>query len=344
MENRNNDLPDISGVFQIDESKIPTRVIEKPAAPRPAAAQGDAPSILLQKQSPKEERKSYEKMSPEAARRTKKRQKDQRQKLFRQRLILAGIALVLLLVAVLGIRALILKNRRPTVETVPVVTGALSSHYDTDAVILSEESADGERRIYAVFVDNDSDLHGISAAQDVKVRMEGDLTATGVISEIRKEESGSELVARLLTLTPDASFSTATNYVVMVWIKDSDSAIENSQVKLEITTNKAEDAKLVPLSAVRYDDSGSAYLWAYKSFGKKLVKVPVSLGLTSDGMAVVSNVATGTQVVYAASVDVSVLGEGMKVRANVHETQEDALKALPEATSAAPAADENAVG
>lgn len=313
-ENKNNGLPDISGVFNIDDSKIPAKVIEKPAEKK--GPNSSRPSILLKPQTPKEEKKAYEDMSPESYRRKKSKKKEAQRKLLRQRLLLAGIALLLLLALVFGIRGLIITRKRPTVTTVSVTTGNLTAHFDTEAVILTEAPENAAPRTYAMFLDNDIDLHPLQKGQRAEIRLDEETTVSGTLTEIRREESGSELISRLMPLMPEQSFSTAVNYVVTVILEDTDNAIEGSTVSMVITTAIAQEAKIVPKGTVHYDDDGSPYLFGYKSFGKKLVKIPVTLGLEADGMVVLTGgIATGTSVVYSASVDMSELKEGLKVKA-----------------------------
>lgn len=322
-ENKNNGLPDISGIFHIDDSKIPSKVIEKSVEKKGTG--GNQQSILLRSQSPKEEKKAYEEMSPEAYRRKKSRKKQAQKKLFRQRLILFGIVLILLVAAVLGIRGLILNRNKPTVTTVTVTTDNLTAHFDTQAVIITEEAENAAPRTYAVFLDNDIDLHPLQKGQRAQITLDEDTVVSGTLTEIRREESGSELISRLMPLMPEQSFSTAVNYVVTVILEDTDNAVEGSTVSMVITTAVAENAKVVPTVTVRYDSDGTPYLFGYKSFGKKLVKIPVTLGLEADGMVVLTGgIADGTSVVYTASVDFSELKDGLKVKA-VPFSEEDAV-------------------
>ena len=276
MANDNRSYPDISGVFNIDDSKIPTKIIEKPQEKKTAAP---TESILLRSETRAQTAQEEKRRKTEV----KVKKKAAKRKVFRQRMVLAGAVLVVLLALVLLIRGAVLEKRKPVVALTPVTRADVTAHYDTEGSVLSQQTDALNRVLYAVFVENDYDVYGLQKGQRATVTMGEDVTVTGVVEDIRKEESGSDIISRLIAVFSGAGFSTASNYTVFISLDESSLLEENATVRISVTTGIAENVLTVPAAAV-FKEDGQHYVWVYKSFGKKLKRQDVSIGLEADGV------------------------------------------------------------
>lgn len=324
---RNSDLPDISGIFDIDDSRIPTQIINKPPQQKKTGKQTE--SILIpdknKKKQPSFGRNSTSGARP-ASRPAEKNQdttsrmirKKQNEKLhiLRNRMILGAAGVFLLAVIVVAIAVLHSIKNRPAVVTAPVERGNFSDTYEANAIIYTEMTQQEEARTYAVFVDNryDRDSSPLKTGLPAEVRISEDVTVTGRLAYIRQnEETDSAIVSLLMSLLPGTDFEPSGNTVIMIHLDDADAAPENTAVKVDITINEQDGVLLVPVSAVQ-DKNGEPYVWVYKSFGKKLVKTPVTLGPEADGkVVIVSGLSFGTPIVIEGITET--LADGMKVNA-----------------------------
>ncbi len=275
MADKKNPLPDISGVFNIDESRIPKTIIDKPRETVSARTTG---GILLPDEKPAETKKREKQQRAEA----KTKKKEAKRKVMRSRMILAGVALVVILALVLAIRAAVLDHKKPTVTLTQVARETLTSHYDADGSILMQATDEYTASYYAVFVENDYDVYGLQKGQRANVQLNDEVAVSGVVSDIRKEESDSAIISWLISVFSGASYSTASNYTVFIALDESSYIEENAPVHVTVTTGIAENVLCVPSGAV-YKEDGQHYVWVYKSWGKKLQRQDVSVGLETDG-------------------------------------------------------------
>ena len=89
-----------------------------------------------------------------------------------------------------------------------------------------------------------------------------------------------------------------------------------STVEVQVITQEEKDALTVPSEAV-CNDNGQAYVWKYKSFGKKLYRQDVATGLASDGkVQIVKGLNAGDLVASAWTCDATDLHDGVKVKIN----------------------------
>lgn len=271
-------LPDISGVFDIDESRIPSKIIEKPVETKPTAP---TESILLKPETRAEEKR----IEKERKATVKQKKKTARMKALKKNVILVGIAAVLLLAAVLGIRGMIKNRNMPQVLVSSAKVETLTSHYDTEGTILKEDPDKDDSPYYAVFVENDYDVYGLQKGQRATVTISEEVSVTGVVQDIRKEESDSNIIERLKALFTGGSFSTAANITVYISLDDADYAADSAQVQISVVTGISEDAVTVPTEALHKDESGQHYVWVYKSSSKKVKRQDVTVGLETDGVS-----------------------------------------------------------
>lgn len=275
MADNKNPLPDISGVFNIDESRIPSKIIAKPEEKKQPQQ-----SILLRPETRAEE-KQQEKLKKQVV---KTKRKQAKRKELRQKLILGGAAVLVLLALVLLIRGAILNAKRPVVAVSAAARADVTAHYDTEGTIIGEPAAEGAAPVFhAVFVENDYDVYGLQKGQRAEITVNEDVTVTGVVADIRKEESDSTVISRLISLFSGEGFSTASNYAVVISLDDTAYLEENTVVKITVTTGIAENVLTVPADAIQKADA-QHYVWVYKSFGKKLKRQDVSVGLEADGV------------------------------------------------------------
>ena len=275
MADKKNPLPDISGVFDIDENKIPKTIIDKPIQP-PAAKQTQ--SILLPGEKPAETKKREKQERAQV----KAKKKEAQRKVLRSRLIMAGLALLAVLLLALGIRAAILEHNKPTVAVTEVARETLTSHYDTQGSVMAQAQDEYTTVYYAVFVENDYDVYGLQKGQRALVQLNEEVTVSGVVSDIRKEESDSTVISWLISVFSGASYSTASNYTVFIALDESSYIEKDAPVQITVTTGVAEDVLSVPAGAINKEDA-QHYVWVYKSLGKKLKRQDVSVGLETDG-------------------------------------------------------------
>ncbi|MBQ7638692.1 MAG: hypothetical protein IJS90_07320, partial [Clostridia bacterium] len=199
-----------------------------------------------------------------------------------KKLILAAFALAVLAALVLVVRAAVLNGKKPVVNLEQAKRETLTAHYDAEATILAQDSEEYGMNIYAVFVENDYDVYGLQKGQRAVVSLNEDDSVTGVVSDIKKEDSESGIISVLMTILSGGSYSTASNYTVYISLDDTNNVELNTPVKVSVTTGIAEDAVTVP-SDVVYKDGAQYYVWVYKTSGKKLKRQDVVLGLESDG-------------------------------------------------------------
>ena len=309
-DNRNN-LPDISGVFNIDESRIPSKIIEKPEEKKTAAQQ----SILLRPETRADEKKQ-EKIKKEIV---KTKRKEAKRKVLKQRPILGGIALVVILALVLVVRSAILDRKKPVVSLAQITRTNVTSHYDTEGSVLGEETEDGAKSLFVVFVENDYDVYGLQKGQRAEIVVNEDVTVSGVVADIRKEESDSSVISRLIAVFSGAGFSTASNYAVYVAPDDATYLEENTPVKVTVTTGIAENVLAAPAGAI-YKEDAQPYVWVYKKSGKKLKRQDVTVGLEADGVIEIrKGLSEGDFIVSGIIGDTTELYNNVKVKLSTDE-------------------------
>ncbi len=310
MANRDPSLPDISGVFNIDENRIPKKIIDKPAERR-QAERGE--SILIpsaEKKTPKK-KEAPEKSAPK----TRSPKKQAKAKAFRRRAALVLIALVLVFALVMVVRSTVLEKKKPAVALENPTAQDITSTYAADGSVLSVDPDAETPEFYAVFVDNDYDVHGLQKGQRAQITFGENETVSGVVADIRKEESGADIISRLMNALSGGSFSTASNYTVYVSLDDASYAEENAAVTVTVTTGVAEDVVSVPSDAIHKDDDGQHYVWVFKKLGKKVKRQDVSVGISAGGRTEIRRgLSTEDLIVTDVLGDNVTLYDGVKVR------------------------------
>ncbi|MBQ7689512.1 MAG: hypothetical protein IJT27_09885 [Clostridia bacterium] len=308
MADFNDKLPDISGVFDIDESKIPNKIIEK--RPEDAASRKPAEPVMLRGPVAREEKK--EEKHERTQRQKGKKTAAQKQR--SRKLILIGAAALALLILILAVKGLIDKAKRPVVTLETALVGTVTAHYDSTATIVRDPQETGEDRLYAVFVENNYDVYGIQENQKATLTNAEGRTVTGAVYAIRKEDTNSSLIERIISLITDTVVATNANYTVIILPDDPTAVVENETVSIQVVTAEVKNVLTVPSDAVRVDN-GQTYVWLYKSFGKKLLRKDVTIGLSSDGLTQIDKgLNTGDMVAVTWSCEETDLHDGIKVR------------------------------
>ncbi|MBR0509038.1 MAG: hypothetical protein IJJ85_02885 [Clostridia bacterium] len=311
-------LPDISGIFDIDESKIPSKIIEKPAESRPAAE----PVLLRteQKQPRQERRINRERpdKQPQSRRKTKKKRDP--------RIIAIAAAVFLLLAFIFFIKTVISVHRRPTAQLATAETMTISLHYDNTAVMLRENAADGGTHTELAFAENSYDTYPLQKDQKVEITVEEGRTVTGIVSAVTKEEAGSPLIATLLQFLPDAAYSSATNYVVHIMADSYEGLEANNTYHVKVIISNESGVVAIPQEAV-FQENSDSYVWLYRSFGNKIKKQVVGTGICSDGFIKIGvGIEEGQQVAYGFSCDPAELKDGQKIKKAKTDTETDAAE------------------
>lgn len=310
-KDQNTSLPDISGVFDIDESSIPSDVIA------PDAGAGERPKdyepILLndpvqEKLDKKEEKKQ------KALRKAEKREAKRKQT--KKRVIIVAVCAAVFLAAVFGVKFAVDSSRRPTGDIIRSYTGSIARHYDTEALLTSAVVGQGEIKTVAVFSENDYDIYSITKGLSAEITIEDSPVITGRVIDITHEASDSSVTQKIMEAFPDGEYSSGMNYVITVET-DTDYAVTDNIVgDIRIITSISDNAVLVPSTAV-HKDGAKYYVWIYKPLSRTAVRQEVSVGINSDGLTeITKGLKNDTRVVSSFSCEDEQLTETMKIKVN----------------------------
>lgn len=302
MNDKNNsNLPDLSGLFQIDEKDIPDEIIQKEPVKK---TMGE--SILLTKEAvntlPKPQRKAINK---------EKKQKKRTQQIntAKKRIIAIGAAVISLIFIISLISFLADRSKRPEVTFAKVQKETIVAYANNTGVTYSNGSS-----IEAVFIDNDYDVNFISSGQTVQMTTEDGLTVNGMVKEIREEPVGSDIITKYYNILTGTMPSTSV-YAVYV-LPDSTESFTQAGVPVDIhvITGTSEKTLTVPSTAIR-TDNGLPFVWIYSSFTKEISRQNVTVGISYDGRTEILSGVKRSQKVISSSDITQELTQGIKVRA-----------------------------
>ncbi|MBR3768727.1 MAG: hypothetical protein IKL10_10900 [Clostridia bacterium] len=296
-KNNQNDYPDISGVFDIDESTIPDKMIAKD----PDTAKITEPiltSDAAQRFLPKDAKKALEK---EKKANKKRENKNKR----RTRLIIILSAILALFLTVSIINFVIEDSKIPTISAEKPVTETIS-RYHTDTAVSVKQGA--------VFIDNDYDVHFIEKGQKVELSSPENMTFTGTVSDIKEEAPDSALITKHYPILTGSLPSTPV-YAVYITFDNSDSFTEEgTEISAKVLTKTSENALTVPSSAV-FINGNQHFVWIYSPFKKTLSKQDVNIGISSDGRTEITNgIKKSDRIAVTFSCSPEVLHEGIRVK------------------------------
>ncbi|MBQ6898718.1 MAG: hypothetical protein IJN70_07020 [Clostridia bacterium] len=297
-KNGNNDIPDFSKVFDIDESSLPDKLIEKD----PSASTRNF-GILSEDTEPSEKEKK------EMLRREKAEKKKKQAARIKNRMLIILSVIVLLLISVFGVSIAVRESRKPVVTAEKPVIQTVSRYTGADAVTVA-----AGKSFNAVFVDNDYDVHYIEPGQTVEMTDEDGTVYTGKISDIREAFPDDYYIKDYHTVLTGELPATA---VYAVFIAPDDSAVftkEGVPLKVKVLTKTAENAMTVKASAV-FTDGNQSYVWKYSAFNKTLAKQDVKTGITVDGITVIlGGLEKNDKVVTSFSCSEDKIYDGIKVK------------------------------
>lgn len=302
-------LPDISGVFDIDESSIPTDMIAPDTDS--ASRAGNHPPILLNdpeqiKQNKKEQKKKN------ALKKAEKR--EAKRKRARKRLIIAAVFVGVVAAAVFGVKFAVDNSRRPTGEVVRAYTGSIAEHYDTRVLLTSAVIGQGQVGTAAVFSENDYDIYSVSKGLSARITLDDGSEFTGTVTDISREPSDSAVMEKIRTVFPDGEYSSGMNYVITVTADSDAAAHEDVTADIRVITAESDETVLVPSTAV-HKDGAKFYVWTYKPFTKTAQKQEVSVGIEADGVSeITKGLKTDTRVVAVFDCGDDMLTDSLKIK------------------------------
>ncbi len=306
----NENLPDISGVFDIDENDIPSVVIsqDEEASARPKDYEPILLSDPVQQKLDKKEQKKKKAQKKEEKLAEKRKQ-------FKKRVIICAVFVAVVAGAVFGIKAGVDYSRRPTGTIAASYTGSISAHYDTKALLTTTVTEQGQVKTVALFSENDFDVYSISKGLPVTITLENDATAEGRIVSIDSERSDSDIVEKIREAFPDGEYSSGNNWVITIETDLGSGVQDNTVADISIMTSISDNAVLVPASAV-HKIGARKYVWVYKPFSHTAQRQEVSVGIESDGIAeITKDLKEDTNVVAEFSCGDDALSEKMKIKA-----------------------------
>lgn len=309
-ENKNSSsLPDISGVFRIDENNIPSEMIA-PDAEAASRVRNHDPIMLSDPEREKMDKAERRKLKAQkkAEKRAAKRKKAK--KIFILALVFIGVVAA----AVFGIKFAVENSRRPTGDIFRSYIGSISEHYDAGALLTTAVVGKGSVKTVAVFTENDYDIYSIRKGLSAEITLPDGGVLTGKVMDISKEPSDATMIEKLKLAFPDGEYSAGVNYLITVETEAKADLTEDVIAGIRITTALADEAILVPAGAV-HKDGAKTYVWTYKPLTKTAEKQEVSVGIEADGLAeITKGLKNDVRVVSSFSCEDDQLTDTMKIK------------------------------
>lgn len=310
MEERKNDpsLPDISGVFDIDEKSIPTEMIAPEAANDPKT-RSHAPILLSDPTKEKLDRAERKKLRAQK----KAEKRAARRKKIKKIFILVLVCVIAAAAAVFGIKYAVDNSRRPTGDIFRSYVGSVSEHYDTQALLTQAVVDKGTVKTVAIFSENDYDVYSISKGLTAIITLADGTTAEGKVTDIVQEQTDSPVLEKLKTAFPDGEYSSGVNYVITV-ATDAPGAAEDAITDIRVITSVADNAVLVPTTAI-HKNGAKYYVWIYKPLTHTALRQEVSVGVEADGVSeITKGLKNDVRVVSSFDCEDDMLTETMKIK------------------------------
>ena len=295
------DYPDLSGVFDIDDSMIPDKMIERdPDAVKihEPILTSDAASRYL----PDEARKAIEKDKKE-----KKKQEKRKNRRIKTIIALSSVLAVLLISIITGI--VLTDMKTPEVSTQKPVIETISRYHTGNAVTVKEGNS-----LFAVFIDNDYDVHYIEKGQTVELKTAEGIIAGGTVTDIKELSADSVIIEKYHSMLTSQKPSTS---VYAVYISVADDALFSSEgiaLEAKVLTKTAFDAMTLPSSAVVMNGN-KHYVYVYSSFRHMLTMKEVNVGITVDGKTeIIRGIKKSDRIAVSFSCPVEQLYDGIRVK------------------------------
>lgn len=296
-----NEYPDLSGVFDIDEDKIPSEIIKK------ADDAGEIKNRFLTSDDalhhlPEKEQKKILK-----ERKTEKKRIKRDKRRVRLIIILSSILAVLIIAA--AAKTGINEARKPVITHEKPVIQTISRYSLATGISIIRNGT-----MHAVFIDNDYDVHYIEPGQRVELTDESGTLINGTILLIKEEAADSPLIEGYHSLLFEAKPSTS-SYAVYVSLDSPDAVKKEGLVfSFKTITQSSENALTVDSASV-FTDKNQSYVWVFSSFSRTLTRVEVKTGITSDGRTqITSGIKKSDKIMNSVSCDPDTLYDGIKVK------------------------------
>ena len=352
-DDRNGSFPDISGVFDINDSEVPTNIILKkqPDSPESAAAraasgpvlfrQTDAPARrsaaeprrapaetpgaytraerpaarepVLLRQSAGPEDRKAQKLAQEERQRARRERQQRQRRAAAVRLGAIAGAAVLLLIVILAVA---LRKPTPEVLVERVKEASVEASFSVPAALIQDPLGTEEERLYAVAPLSPEEAQSVREGGKVTLAYPDGKTVTGVVYAMPDEPADAPLLETLAALLPDLTVPAGGMQLAVVLPDDPAAVAGGDLVDAQLVTAESKQVLTVPRNALR-SDGASSFVWIFESGGasKKLARRTVKTGLLSDTTAEITDgLEKGEIVVVGCTLAPEELKDGMKVR------------------------------
>lgn len=316
-ENKNGSfLPDISGVFDVNDSDIPDRLLDKPKQKN--TARQEEHGVIFTDRTTKEEQLKQQRTVRRRGNAKKLR------RLRKRRLTAAAAVIILLAAAVFAVKTAVAVSKRPVVGIYTVTVGSVRSTYSSSAAVVTAAADSSPITTYALIPENSYDLNGIKTGQSAAVTNADGKTYEAHVTAITEENADTALTETVKTALPDKTLSASSN--IFIYVKPDAPMNESDGTVLSVTIITAEvnDVTFVPDECIFGDKNGS-FVWTVSRFGKVLTKKYVTVSLSANGYtSVVGGLKKNERVVCKTVTDTAErpLSDGLKVRIASSEDSE----------------------
>lgn len=302
----NTDLPDISGIFDIDEKKIPDKIIKKDPETDKKIDNPILTSDEARKTLPKKDRKVLKKED-------RSRNRIRFNKKMKKNLIIALAAAVGIIIAVVFIFGLGKKDDTPEVFVSTPVIEPVSSYYTIGAN--KAFTVNDHLGKLVAFFENNYDNYNLTTGLSATVTTAKGKTVNGKIVRIDDHAPTDAIVTNYYELIEGKKTS---RNICAVYIKLDNQEDTSKYLKTDgelaqavvITTETVENALTVPLTALITEDGGDDnkfndqyFVLVYSEEDATVKRVPVTTGIQEGDKIQITSGLESTAKVVTACVD-----------------------------------------
>lgn len=300
MADKNNEYPDISGLFDIDKNELPDELIPKENSSgkiRTPFLTADEPKDLT-----KAEIKAENKQKKQEIRKKKKEN-------FRKKSVIAISLLLVFIIAFEIISFFVEDSKKPVITAEKPIEETISRYYSSKGVAIT---INNKKQI--MVIDNDYDVHYIEKGQAVELSLENVTDIKGTVTDIKEQSPDSEYIKSYAEILTGSVPSTPVYAVFITPENEEQSIKEGILVNSKIITKQSENTLTISSTAVQYNGN-QPFVWIYSPIKKTLTKQDVKTGLSADGKTeITAGIKKSSRIVTYCSKDFSVLYEGIKVK------------------------------
>lgn len=306
----NNKLPDLTGIFDIDEKDIPKKIIKRDNDISSKKVEPILTSDEAMKTLPVKERKALKDDR-------KMRKRHAFNKSMRKKAALLGVIAVAVIIVLMSTANNDKKNAPKVELTSPTIT-TLSEYFTSESVTVID-TVQGKT---VVFFDNEYSVHNIKTGQKAVATTLDGKTVECTVKTITAEEPDSSVIKNYYEKLTGKKAATVI-YTVYALPNTQDAFENNIDIKsFTVTTNTVQNALTVPKDAVlvKEDESGSEfyrkyYVFVYSKKDSSISELQISVGIINDEVyEVTAALPPDAQIVVSSSNGLSELSDGMKVR------------------------------